>query len=162
MLEPDSYDQAERKLMPYIYMVRCEDRSLYTGIARDLKRRIQQHYYRKKPGAKYTRSHQVCSLEMVWEAENWSDAAKLEYRVKRLGKSQKEALIVHPERVNRLPSLRLEEKNYLPHPEITLEMCLKDRQSERIEREHGETGKAAFFSDGGRQTKGDHPADLSG
>ena len=60
--------------MPYVYMVRCEDRSLYTGIARDLKRRIQEHYYRKKPGAKYTKSHPVCSLAMVWEAESWSDA----------------------------------------------------------------------------------------
>ena len=146
MLESDSYDQPEEKRMTYIYMVRCEDHSLYTGIARDLRRRMQEHYYRKKPCAKYTKSHRVCSLEMVWEARSWSDAAKLEYRVKQLGKSQKEMLIGHPERVNVLPSLCLEGTSYVPHPEITLEMCLLDRQ--KGSGEHGETGKAAFFSDG--------------
>ena len=115
--------------MPYVYMVRCEDRSLYTGIARDIKRRIQEHYYKKKPGAKYTRSHQVCSLGMVWEAKSWSDAAKLEYRIKQLAKRQKEALLLCPEQVNEWPSLRLEGKKYVSHPEITLEMCLNEKKN---------------------------------
>lgn len=127
MLESDSHDQPEETRMTYVYMVRCEDHSLYTGIAKDLKRRMQEHYYRKKSGAKYTKSHRVCSLEMVWEAESWSDAAKLEYRVKQLAKSQKETLIHHPEQANRLPSLCPEGIHYIPHPEITLEMCLEER-----------------------------------
>ncbi|MDE6961550.1 MAG: GIY-YIG nuclease family protein [Lachnospiraceae bacterium] len=114
--------------MPYVYMVRCEDRSLYTGIARDLKRRIQEHYYRKKPGAKYTKSHPVCSLAMVWEAESWSDAAKLEYRIKQLTKGQKETLLLHPEQVNERMSLCLEGKRYVSHPEITLAMCLDEKK----------------------------------
>ena len=65
---------------------------------------------------------------------------------RQLDKSQKEMLIGHPERVNVLPSLCLEGTSYVPHPEITLEMCLLDRQ--KGSGEHGETGKAAIFSDG--------------
>ncbi len=110
--------------MPYIYIVRCEDNSLYTGIAMDLERRMWEHYYKKKAGAKYTKSHQLRSLEMVWEAESWSYAAKLEYRIKRLLKSKKEELILHPERANELPSLRQMGIRYQPHPEMTLEKCI--------------------------------------
>ena len=57
--------------MAYIYMVRCQDESLYTGIARDVGKRMREHYYKKKPGAKYTKSRQVTALEMVWQAETW-------------------------------------------------------------------------------------------
>lgn len=112
--------------MAYIYIVRCSDNSLYTGIARDLSRRMQEHYYRKKHGAKYTKSRQIMSLEMVWETEEWSHAAKLEFRVKQLRKSEKEALIRHPERVNDLPAFVQEGIEYQPRPGLTLEMCLKE------------------------------------
>lgn len=111
--------------MAYIYMVRCTDRSLYTGIAKDVAQRMQEHYYKKKTGAKYTRSRQIQSLEMVWETESWSDAAKLEIRIKHLDKPQKEALILHPETVSERFGPGLEGIVYRPHPELTLEMCLK-------------------------------------
>lgn len=110
--------------MAYIYMVRCTDASLYTGIAKDVKRRLKEHYYKKKKGARYTRSRQVQSLEMVWETEEWSDAAKLEIRIKRLAKSQKEELILHPEQVSGRFGEALEGIHYHPRPEITLERCL--------------------------------------
>lgn len=111
--------------MSYIYMVRCTDGSLYTGIAKDVMQRMQEHYYKKKAGAKYTKSRQIQSLEMVWETESWSDAAKLEIRIKRLSKSQKEALILHPETVPERFGTSLEGIAYKSHPEFTLEMCLK-------------------------------------
>lgn len=41
--------------MAYIYMVRCQDESLYTGIAHDVGKRMREHYYKKKTGAKYTK-----------------------------------------------------------------------------------------------------------
>lgn len=111
--------------MAYVYMVRCSDRSLYTGIAKDIAQRMQEHYYKKKSGAKYTKSRQVQSLEMVWETESWSDAAKLEIRIKHLTKPQKEALILRPETISERFGAELEGIIYIPHPEFTLEMYLK-------------------------------------
>lgn len=116
--------------MAYVYMVRCEDNSLYTGIAMDLKRRMREHYYRKKQGAKYTKSRQIQSLEMVWETEEWSYAAKLEIRIKKLKKNEKEQLILHPELVNRMPAFLEEGIVYRPQPEFTLEECLNNGQSD--------------------------------
>ena len=113
--------------MAYVYIVRCEDDSLYTGIARDINRRIQEHYYKKKQGAKYTKSRRIKSLEMVWKTQEWSHAAKLEYRIKQLKKRSKEELIRHPERVNELPGLYDQGILYHPCPEWTLEMCLANK-----------------------------------
>jgi len=113
--------------MPYIYMVRCTDRSLYTGITTDMARRMREHCGRKKSGAKYTKSHPLQSLEMVWEAETWTLAAKLEYRIKQLEKNQKEELLSHPEKVNEWPSLRQPDVIYRPHPEMNLDCFLSRR-----------------------------------
>lgn len=112
--------------MAYIYMVRCADGSLYTGIAVDVGRRMREHYYRKKHGAKYTKSHPIKSLEMVWETEEWSYAAKLEYRIKRLRRSEKEDLIRHPEKADRIAGTDEENMVYHPHPEMRLEHFLEN------------------------------------
>lgn len=111
--------------MAYIYMIRCTDDSLYTGITKDLGKRMQEHYYKKKHGAKYTKSRQVRSLEMVWETEEWSHAAKLEFWIKQLKKPQKEALLTHPGMVNELSVFLQEGIKYIPHPEYDLEMYLE-------------------------------------
>lgn len=116
--------------MAYIYMVRCEDDSLYTGIAKDVKRRIREHYYKKKPGAKYTKSRSVRSLEMVWETKEWSHAAKLEARIKMLTKTEKENLIRHPEQVSEKFKDSLKDIYYEPHPELTLQNCLEAGERE--------------------------------
>ncbi|MGN1085721.1 MAG: GIY-YIG nuclease family protein, partial [Porcipelethomonas sp.] len=50
----------------YVYILRCEDNSLYTGITADLEKRIRQHIGLLKGGAKYTRSHPVKYIEAVW------------------------------------------------------------------------------------------------
>ncbi len=122
--------------MAYIYIIRCTDRSLYTGIAKDLGRRMQEHYYRKKTGAKYTKSRQVQSLEMVWETEEWSDAAKLEARIKRLSKSRKEELILHPEELAGRVDPALARTVYRPHPEWKLEdFLMEDKTKTRLERQ---------------------------
>ena len=79
--------------MYYVYMLRCEDNSIYTGITTDVKRRMEEHFSKDKKCAKYTMSHNAKKLERVWKTENKVLASKLEYRIKELPKSQKEELI---------------------------------------------------------------------
>ena len=81
------------KEMYYIYMLRCDNNSLYTGITTDIKRRMQEHFGKDRKCAKYTLSHTAQKLECVWETENKVLAAKLEYRIKKLTKNKKEELI---------------------------------------------------------------------
>lgn len=80
--------------MYYIYMLRCKDNSIYTGITINLENRMKEHFSKDKNGAKYTKSHNAQKLECVWKTENKSLAAKLEYHIKTLKKAQKEELIV--------------------------------------------------------------------
>ncbi|MBE7065021.1 MAG: GIY-YIG nuclease family protein [Ruminococcaceae bacterium] len=78
--------------MYYIYMLRCEDNSLYTGITTDIKRRFEEHSTKSVKGAKYTHTHSVLKIERIWETDTRQNASKLEYRLKRLRKEQKELL----------------------------------------------------------------------
>lgn len=80
----------------YIYILRCKDNSLYTGIAVDLEKRIRQHLGLIKGGAKYTRSHPVKYIEAAWFTNSDSDARKMEYKLKCLTHAQKEELIAFP------------------------------------------------------------------
>ena len=75
----------------YVYIVRCRDNTLYTGIARDLTRRILQHNNNK--GAKYTRSRGPVTLVYAEEQDNRSEATKREYQIKKLTLSGKTVLI---------------------------------------------------------------------
>ncbi|MDX8335021.1 MULTISPECIES: GIY-YIG nuclease family protein [Cetobacterium] len=74
----------------YVYILRCENNSLYTGITTDVKKRFLQHSNGK--GAKYTRVHKPIKIEAVFITENRSSATKEEIRIKRLTKAQKERL----------------------------------------------------------------------
>ena len=78
--------------MYYIYMLRCEDNSIYTGITTDVKHRMQEHFS-KVNCAKYTYVHTAKKLEAVWQTETRVLASKLEYRIKKLTKAKKEELI---------------------------------------------------------------------
>ena len=80
----------------YIYIVRCEDGTLYTGITTDPQRRMREHVLHRKPGAKYTKSHPVLSLEALWSAESRSEASRLEYALKQLPREKKLRLIDAP------------------------------------------------------------------
>lgn len=78
-------------LLYYVYILRCEDNSLYTGITTDVKRRFYEHLNGK--GAKYTKSHKPTKIESVWKISSKSDALKLEYQIKQCSKTTKEELI---------------------------------------------------------------------
>ncbi|WP_290772363.1 GIY-YIG nuclease family protein [Anaerofustis sp.] len=82
--------------MYYTYMLRCIDNTIYTGITTDVKRRVKEHIQRGSKCAKYTLKHRVKNLECVWKSENRIMASKLEYRIKKLTKSEKEMLIKNP------------------------------------------------------------------
>ena len=76
----------------YVYMVRCSDRTIYTGITTDLARRVETHNS-AKDGARYTRSRRPVKLVYSQEVTSRSDAAKLEHQIKKLKRSEKELLM---------------------------------------------------------------------
>lgn len=79
----------------HLYLIRCGDNSLYTGITTDVSRRLGQHQNRdgKGKGAKFLRGKQPLTLVFSAPIGDRSEAQKIEYRVKQLGKSDKEALV---------------------------------------------------------------------
>lgn len=76
----------------YVYVVRCRDDSLYTGITTELERRIEEHNHSPK-GARYTRARRPVELVYSEALENRSDAASREYEIKQLSPEQKRKLI---------------------------------------------------------------------
>ena len=72
-------------------MVRCADASMYTGIAKDVDKRITEHN-NSKLGAKYTRGRLPVRLIYVEASESRSSASKREYVIKQLDRKQKAAL----------------------------------------------------------------------
>ena len=85
--------------MYYVYMIRCDDNSLYTGITTDIKRRYHEHLTKNSKAAAYTKSRNVTGLEALWRVPDRSSASKLEYRLKQLTKKEKEALIKQPNKI---------------------------------------------------------------
>lgn len=77
----------------YTYILRCGDGSLYSGITTDLPRRLREHTSGGKKAAKYTMRHAPVGFEAAWQSETRAEASRLEYRLKRLTKAEKEALI---------------------------------------------------------------------
>lgn len=79
--------------MYYVYMLRCDDNSLYTGITSDIEKRLNEHINKLKTAASYTKSHSVVSIEALWSTIDRSSASQLEHKIKKLPKEKKEALI---------------------------------------------------------------------
>ena len=98
--------------MYYIYMIRCEDNSLYTGITTDIERRFLEHSEKDVKCAKYTKRHTVLKIEAVWQTETRSDASKLEYNLKKLTKPKKEELIIDDDKFDEFLSEKIDIKLY--------------------------------------------------
>lgn len=77
----------------YLYILRCGDGTLYTGITDDIPRRLAVHASGK--GAKYTRGRTPLTLVYQECLADKSSALKREYAVKQLSRQEKLALIVH-------------------------------------------------------------------
>jgi len=76
----------------YVYIVECSDGSLYTGITTDVQRRLLEHNFSFK-AAKYTRSRRPVHVVWTKEVDNRSEASKEEYRIKKLSRKKKLAII---------------------------------------------------------------------
>ena len=98
--------------MYYVYILRCKDKSLYTGITNDLERRIEEHFTKSEKCAKYTKSHTAEKLEIAWKTENKVLASKLEYAIKTLKKGEKEELISRKKELDYFFEERLECEKY--------------------------------------------------
>ncbi|MDP3057682.1 MAG: GIY-YIG nuclease family protein [bacterium] len=78
--------------MYYLYILKCADGSLYTGITIDLKRRVQEHNS-SGLGAKYTRSRQPVKIVYSKKFRNRSSASQEEARIKLLSRVKKLEMI---------------------------------------------------------------------
>jgi putative endonuclease len=76
----------------FVYVLRCKDNSLYTGITTDVERRFQEHKS-EKTGAKYTKSKKPVEIAYTEKFDSRSDAASREFAIKRLSKIDKEKLV---------------------------------------------------------------------
>ena len=74
-----------------VYIVRCADDTLYTGVTNRLEARLRTHNDGK--GAKYTRTRRPVVLEWSHRCKNRSAALSLEYALKQLTRQQKQAVI---------------------------------------------------------------------
>lgn len=75
----------------YVYILRCGDNTLYTGITDDVPRRLAAH--RAGKGAKYTRGRGPLELVYTEQLPDKSAALRLEIEIKRLRRAEKERLI---------------------------------------------------------------------
>jgi predicted GIY-YIG superfamily endonuclease len=82
---------AERGVSWHVYIVRCADRTLYTGIARDLPDRIAVHNSGR--GAKYTRQRLPVKLVYSEAAADRGAALRRELQIKRLSRAEKRELL---------------------------------------------------------------------
>lgn len=98
----------------YVYMLRCRDGSLYTGMTNDVARRMAMHCSGR--GAKYTRAHPPEALAALWRCGDKVTASRLEYAIKaKLTHGQKKALAAAPGRIGELfPAFPAEAVTTLP------------------------------------------------
>jgi putative endonuclease len=75
----------------YLYLIRCGDGSIYTGVSTDVSRRLAEHRCGK--GARYLRGRGPLLLARKIRVGGKSDAFKMEWRVKKLSPSRKKDLI---------------------------------------------------------------------
>ena len=87
-IKKDSFTGKIQEANWYVYMLECNDKSIYTGICKnDIKRRMKEHQSGK--GSKYVRSR--LPFKLVWSKGNFtaSEALKEEYRIKQLEREDK-------------------------------------------------------------------------
>lgn len=77
--------------VPFVYLLRCGDGSLYTGVTKDLERRLAQHLAGR--ASRYTRSRLPVTLVWSREVDSWGNALREELRIKALSRMAKEELL---------------------------------------------------------------------
>ena len=79
--------------MWFVYMIRCGDRSLYTGISNNVNQRFAVHQSGGAKAAKYTKTRHPLQLVFTAAIGTKSAASQVEYRLKQLPKRTKEDLV---------------------------------------------------------------------
>ena len=87
----------------YVYIVKCADNTLYTGVTTDIIRRLDEHNY-SSLGAKYTKPRRPVVLVYQETHLTRTDATKREAELKKFYKAEKRKLFVN-NHLNRTPSL---------------------------------------------------------
>ncbi|MBA7659582.1 hypothetical protein ES703_67566 [subsurface metagenome] len=89
----------------HLYLVRCHDGSLYTGITTDVARRFAEHQENRGAGAKYLRGRGPLVLVFQKKLGRRSLALGVESKVKKLSKARKEELIKANTRIDEIIKL---------------------------------------------------------
>ncbi len=76
-----------------VYILGCADNTLYTGVAKDLEKRLRQHNGELAGGPKYTSGRRPVSLLWCEAAENRSEAQQREAAIKKLSRAEKLVMI---------------------------------------------------------------------
>jgi putative endonuclease len=76
----------------HLYIVRCADSSLYTGISTDVARRLKEHRSGGPRAARYLRTRMPIDVVFTQRVGDRSAALRAEWAIKQLEKTQKEAL----------------------------------------------------------------------
>lgn len=94
----------------FVYMLLCADGTIYTGAARDLEKRMRDHFEKRPSAAAYTRAKGAARLLAAWECETYSGALRAEAAIKHLKRAEKELLIAGEIALTceKFPSLREE------------------------------------------------------
>ena len=86
----------------HVYLIRCGDGTLYTGVATDVSRRLEEHRRGEGKGAKYLRGRGPLELVLERTVGPRGVALSVESRIKRLRRARKEELIVRNEKIDEL------------------------------------------------------------
>jgi putative endonuclease len=84
----------------YVYILRCADNTLYTGVTTDIARRMREHNGEVRRGARYTLAKRPVALVYAETTDSRSNALKREATIKKLSKRQKENLTRSPRYVS--------------------------------------------------------------
>lgn len=76
----------------FVYILKCNDKTLYTGVTTDLERRVEEHNDGNK-GAKYTAARRPVKMVYAEQLDSRSRAQQREHQIKSLSRQQKQRLI---------------------------------------------------------------------
>jgi len=76
----------------YVYLLECADKTYYTGITTDLKRRLHEHNNDDKKAAKYTRARRPLNIVYFELCQSRSEAGVREYEIRKLNRKKKKEL----------------------------------------------------------------------
>lgn len=76
----------------WVYILRCADNTLYTGVCTDIERRVEEHNGSDK-GAKYTRSRRPVTLVYAEKSDSRAAACRREAAIKKMSRTQKLKLL---------------------------------------------------------------------